>query len=90
MQHLLERSGHLLVEKLVKKQGHLYICGCVQTRCRETVKVHVLRRSSNQMPKAVRKAIETALALQDGWSAERAAEYVKIMAGSGRWGEECW
>ncbi|KAG8996376.1 NAPDH-dependent diflavin reductase [Tulasnella sp. JGI-2019a] len=46
--------------------------------------------SSNQMPKAVRKAIVGALATQDGWDEDRCVKYVQSMEDEGRWSEECW
>jgi len=46
--------------------------------------------SSNQMPLAVRKAVEGALTGDGKLSAEDAREYVKGMEMTGRWQEECW
>ncbi|KAG8972202.1 NAPDH-dependent diflavin reductase [Tulasnella sp. 425] len=95
VQHLIQEDVSQIFDHLVTNEGHFYICGFVVARPSTTYSARPLiaadDRSSNQMPKAVRKAVISCIAKGgDGWDEAKAEEFVKKMELDGRWGEECW
>ena len=91
VQHLIEEDAKFVWEILNNQRGCIYISGYVSTNLLQKEDIDMdARRSSNNMPVAVKKAIEHAATTEGGLPDSEAKGFITRLEREGRLFEECW